>query len=134
MKSGWFKKLSKGERIAIIGGIFAIVAGVLPVLILISFNEIKQPADSSPKLVDTNEIKQPADSSPKLVDTNEIKQPADSALQLVDIYFIDTNEFPKLEIVLRNTGEKVAFVKRANFGRVSNQLKYQCKKLQQEIE
>jgi hypothetical protein len=36
-------------------------------------------------------------------------------LQLVDISFIESDEFPKLDIKIRNTGEKVAFLKQANF-------------------
>jgi len=39
----------------------------------------------------------------------------ESSLQLVDVSFIDSGEFPVLDIKLRNTGDKIAFLKRADF-------------------
>ena len=39
----------------------------------------------------------------------------DSSLKIVDITIIDTEEFPKIDVKLRNVGKKVAFLKRAEF-------------------
>jgi hypothetical protein len=36
-------------------------------------------------------------------------------LSLVDLLIIDTNEFPKIEVKVRNSGDEVAFLKRAEF-------------------
>lgn len=36
-------------------------------------------------------------------------------LQIVDVGFIETNELPEIDIKVRNTGQQVAFIKRAEF-------------------
>ena len=40
---------------------------------------------------------------------------SDSLLQLVDIGFIETGQFPQIDIKIRNIGGKVAFLKRVDF-------------------
>jgi len=96
MKSGWFKKRSATERAAIIAGILGIIGTVLAVVI----SNVLQP----PTVI----VQPPTEPT--------AQPPSESELQFELVRFDDKSEgFPKLEIWLRNTGEKEAFLKSAHF-------------------
>jgi len=103
MKSGWFKKRSTTERAAIIAGILGIIGTVLAVVI----SNVLQP----PTII----IQPPTGPTVQPPTEPTAQPPSTSELHLVDVGFIESDEFPKLDIKLRNTGEKVAFLKRADF-------------------
>ena len=79
----WYKRQPVTIRAAVLGGMFVLVAAVFTSSISI------------------------------IVRSCEPKVVGDSLLQLVDATIAETDEFPKLDIKLRNIGDKVAFLKRA---------------------